>query len=82
MAAYSECNFRKNRVVCSSGGPKSLAFRSHSLANFQPILDCVIPNFKLKYENLDNIKAGCVNTVVFNLHHIKRRAFFGTPGIK
>ena len=44
--------------------------------NFQPILDCFIPNFKWKYENLENTKADRVNTVVFNLHQIKRRAFF------
>ena len=25
------------------------------------------------------MKADSVNTVVFNLHQIKRRAFFGTP---
>ena len=35
-----------------------------------------MPNFKLKYENSENIRADCVNTVVFNLHEIKRRAFF------
>ena len=28
------------------------------------------------YEDSENIKAGCVSTVVFNLHQIKRRAFF------
>ena len=27
--------------------------------------------FKLKYDNLENIKTDCVNTVVFNLHEIK-----------
>ena len=35
-----------------------------------------MPNFKLKYEDSENIKADLVNTVVFNLHRIKRRAFF------
>ena len=40
-----------------------------------------MPNFKLKYEDSGNIRADCVSTVVFNLHQIKRRAFFGTPGI-
>ena len=38
--------------------------------------------FKLKYEDSENIKADCVNTVVFNLHQIKRRAFFETPGTR
>ena len=28
------------------------------------------------YEDLENIKADRVSTVVFNLHQIKRRAFF------
>ena len=67
--------------MCSSAGPKLLAFGSHCLANFQPILDCFIPNFKLKYEDSENIKADCVSTVVFNLHQSKFWAFFfGTPG--
>ena len=30
----------------------------------------------LKYEDSENIKADRVSTVVFNLHQIKRRAFF------
>ena len=30
---------------------------------------------------IDHMKADRVNTVVFNLHRIKRRNFFGTPGI-
>ena len=73
-------HFSKNLVVCSLAGPKILAFGSHCSANFQPILDCFVPNFKLKYEDSENIKTDRVNTVVFNLHQIKRRAFFGTPG--
>ena len=75
-------HFSKNLVVCSSAGPKILAFVSHCSANFQPMLDCFIPNFKLKYEDSENIKADRASTVVFNLHQIKRRAFFffGTPG--
>ena len=35
-----------------------------------------MPNFKSDYEDLENIKASHVNTVIFNLHQIKRRAFF------
>ena len=80
MTALNKCIFRKSRVVCSSAGPKISAFVSHCSANFQPILDCFIPNFKLKYEDSDNIKAGRLNAVVFNLHQIKRQAFLGTPG--
>ena len=53
-----------------------LAFGSHCSAKFQPILDYFIPNFKFKYEDSENIKEDRVNTVVFNLHKIKGRAFF------
>ena len=73
-------HFLKNLVVCSSAGPKILPFGSHCSENFQPILDCFIPNFKLKYEDSENIKADRVSTVVFNLHQIKRRGFLGEPG--
>ena len=44
-------------------GSEILDFGSHYSANFQPILDCFIPKFKLKYDNLENIKTDCVNTV-------------------
>ena len=73
--------FSKNLVVWSSAGPKISNFSSHSYENFQPILDSYIPNFKLKYEDSENIKENPVNTVVVNLRQTKRRAFFGTPGI-
>ena len=33
-------------------------------------------NFKLKHEDSENVKADRVNTVTFNLHQMKRRAFF------
>ena len=49
-------------------GPEIKAFVSHCSASFQPILDCLIPNCNLKYEDSENIKADCVNTVVFNLY--------------
>ena len=68
-------HFSKNVVICSSAGPKILVFGSHCSANFQPILDCFIPNFKLKYKDSENIKADRVNTVDFNVGR-----FFGTPG--
>ena len=32
------------------------------------ILECFISNFKLKYEDSENIKADRVNIVIFNLH--------------
>ena len=66
----------------SSAGPEIKALVNHCSANFQSILDCSILNFKFKYEDSENIKADLVNTVVFSVHRIKRRAFFfGTPGI-
>ena len=33
-----------------------LAFGSHCSANFQPVLDCFIPKFKLKYDDSENMK--------------------------
>ena len=42
----------------------------------QPILDCFILKFKLKYDDLKNIKTDHVNTFVFNLHQIKQLKFF------
>ena len=50
----------------SSAVPKILAFVSHFSANFKPVLDCLIPNFKLKYDNSENINGDHVNVVVFN----------------
>ena len=38
------------------------------------------PNFKLKYEDLENMKSVRVGTVVFSLHKIKDINLFGTPG--
>ena len=67
---------KKNLVACSSAGPKVVAFGNHSSANIQPILNCFILNFKLKYDDLKSIKADRVSTVVFNVHQIKRQAFF------
>ena len=62
----------------SSTGSEILAFGSHCSANFRPILDCFTPKFKLKYDDLENIKADRVDTVVFNLHQIKQSFFFDT----
>ena len=73
---YISAFFPKKSGHPSLAGPEILAFGSHSSANFQPILDCFIPNFKLKYEDSENIKPDLVNTVVSNLRQIKRRAFF------
>ena len=49
---------------------------TYLLANFQLILDCFIPNFKLKHEDPENIKADRASTVTFNLHQIKHQVFF------
>ena len=61
----------------SSAGPGMLASVSHCSANFQPTLDCFVPNFKLKYEDSENIESNGVNTVILNSYQIKRRAFIG-----
>ena len=84
MASLNWSIFRNNWVlVCSSAGPKILVFGSHSSTNFQPILDCFIPNFKLKYEDSENMKADRANTVFVNLYQIKGRAFIlGYPAYK
>ena len=67
---------KKNPGSLSLAGPEILAFVSQCSANFQQILDCFIPNFNLKYLDSENIKAGRLYTVVFNVHQIKRWAFF------
>ena len=73
--------FWKKLGHLTSEGPEILAFGSHSSANFQPILDCFILNFKLKYENTKKIKEDRVNTVVFmiNFSQIKRGTLLGHP---
>ena len=58
--------------------PEILAFCSYRSANVQQILHCFIPNFKMKYEDSENVKIGRVNTVVLNLHKIKQRSFWDT----
>ena len=75
-------HFSKKSGRLSSAGAEILAFVSHCSVNFQPILDCFIPNFKLKYENSENIKADRVNTFVFILikSNIGRCFFFGGGG--
>ena len=80
MATESSA-FSKKLGRLSAAGPEILAFGSHSMVNSQTILDCFVPNFKLKYENSENIKTDCVNTIVFNLVWIKsnRGTFSGHP---
>ena len=74
MAALNQCSFEKIGSAVISGS-WNLSF-SHCSANFQPIWDCFIPNYKLKNDDSENVKADIVNTVVFNSHQIKRRTFF------
>ena len=69
-------HFSKKSGCQSSACPEILAFMGHCSANFQPILDYFIPNSKLKYEDSENIKVDRVNTIVFKLREINRRAFF------
>ena len=76
MAASNQCIFRKNWVVCSSAGPKILAFGTHSSANVHPILYCFIPNFKLKYEDSENIK---VDRFQLRPNLMSDRCFLGHP---
>ena len=80
MAVLNKCMFRKNRVDCHQRVLKFKLWLAIPWRTFNRFLDCFIPNLKLKYEDSENIKACLVNTVVFNLHQIKRRAFFATPG--
>ena len=68
-------HFSKKSGRLSSAGSEILNFGSHCSANFQPILDCSIPKFKLEYDDLENIKTAHVDGVVFNLHQIKRLKF-------
>ena len=58
--------FSKKSGRLSSRGSEILNFGSHCSANFQAILDCFTPKFKLEYDDLENIKTDRVNTVVFN----------------
>ena len=66
MAALNRYIFSEKSGRLSSTGSEILDFGSHYSANFQPILDCFIPKFKLKYDNLENIKTDRANTVVFS----------------
>ena len=80
MAALISAFFEKFGRL-SPAGPKVLAFGGHCSEKFQPILYCFITNFMLEYEDSENIKLYCVDTIVFNLHQIKQRNVFGTPDI-
>ena len=76
MAVLNLVHFSKKSNRLSSTGSEILTFGSHCSANFQPILDCFTPKFRLEYDDSENIKTDRVNAVVFNLHQIKRLKFF------
>ena len=68
--------FSKNLGRLSSTGSEILTFSIHCSA-FQTILDCFIPKFKLKYDNLENIKTDRVNTVVSTCLKSNSQSFLG-----
>ena len=53
-------HFSKESGRLLSASPEILHFVTYCSANFQPILDCFIPNFKLIYEDSENVKGDCV----------------------
>ena len=67
-SCFKSMNFPKNGVACRQQVLKfSLSVGIYS-ANFQQILDFFTPNFRLKYENLEDIKTDRVNiTIMFIL---------------
>ena len=69
-------HFSKTSGRLSTAGPEVLAFGSHCSAKIQPVSDCLKSNFKLQYEDSENIKPDCADTVLFKLHQIKQRNFF------
>ena len=79
MAALNHYIFQNKMGRLSSAGPEISAFGSYCSAKVQPILDCFMEKFELRYEDSENIKTHRVDTVVFKLHQIKQRKFFGTP---
>ena len=71
-------HFSKKSGRLSSTGSEILTFGSHCSTNFQPILDCFIPKFKLEYDDLENIKTDRVNAVFFQLTSNQTfKLFFG-----
>ena len=74
-------HFPKDLVVCSSVGREILAFGSHWLAKFQPILSCLIPNFKLKYEDSEDIRSRSCKCSRFQFASNQTSGVYvGTPG--
>ena len=69
-------NFSKKFGPLSSTGSEILASVAIARRTCNRFI-CFIPKFKLKYDDLENIKTDRVNTVVFDLHQIKQSKFFG-----
>ena len=71
---FNKCELLLERYIFLTSGSynllKLIVFGSHSSTHFQPIFDCFIPKFKLKYDDFENMKTDRVNAVVFNLHQI------------
>ena len=53
---------------------------NHNFHNLQPILDCNMLKFKLKYQQFKNGKTKLVSELASLLFLNKRVSFFGTPG--
>ena len=61
----------------SSTGSEILTSGGHCSSNFQPVLNCFVPKFKLEYDNLENIKTVRVTTVLYKiLYQIKQSSVF------
>ena len=71
MAALNKSFFRKNRVGCHQWVLKFKLWLAIARQTFNRFW--IVPNFKLKYEDSENIKADLVKTVAFNSDQIKRR---------
>ena len=73
-------HFLKKSGRLSSRGSEILTFGNHCSANFQPILDCFIPKFKLEYDDLENIKNGSSKCCRFQFtSNQKFKVFLGHP---
>ena len=71
--------FSKKSGRLSSTDSEILAFGSQCSVNFQLILDCFIPKFKLKYDDLENTKnRSCKYSRLQLASNQTVKVFFGT----
>ena len=76
MAALKLTHFSKKSGRLSLTGSEILALGSHCMVNFQT-------KFKLEYDDLENIKADRVNSIVFNFIKSNNQSLFlGHPVVK